>query len=63
MPKAVITIYKEEYKGHEIELTGSGRGWNYQIPKILGVRPSMFYSKRETALEIAKGVIDRNTTL
>ena len=58
-----MTIYKEEYKGHEIELTGSGKGWKYQIPKILGTRFSVSYSKRETALEIAKGVIDRNTIL
>ena len=54
--------YKEDYKGHEIQLTGSGKGWKYQIPKVLGFRPTMLYSKRETALEIAKGVIDRLTT-
>ena len=54
--------YKEDYKGHEIQLTNTGEGWKYQIPKVLGFRPTMLYSKRETALEIAKGVIDRLTT-
>ena len=58
-----MTIYKEEYKGHEIQLIGEGRKWNYQIPKILGDRLLILYSKRETALEIAKGIIDRHTTL
>lgn len=58
-----MTVYTEEYKGHEIQLTGTGKGWNYQIPKILGGRPSMLYSKKETALQIAKGVIDHLTTL
>lgn len=55
--------YRENYKGYEIELTGTGKGWKYQIPKILGTRLSMLYSKRETALQIAKGVIDHHTTL
>jgi hypothetical protein len=58
-----MTDYKEEYKGHEILLTGSGKGWKYEIPKILGYRPPMLYSKRETALERAKGVIDRLTSI
>jgi hypothetical protein len=58
-----MTVYTEEYKGHEIQLTGTGKGWNYQIPKILGLRPSMLYSKKETALQIAKGVIDNFITL
>jgi len=53
--------YKEDYKGHEILLTSSGKGWKYEIPKILGYRPPMLYSKRETALARARGVIDRLT--
>ena len=55
--------YKEEYKGHEILLTGTGKGWAYKIPSVSGNRPTMLYSKKETALERAKGVIDRLTTL
>jgi hypothetical protein len=58
-----MAVYTEEYKGHEIQLIGDGRKWNYQIPKILGNRLSMVYSTRETALEIAKGIIDRHITL
>ncbi len=54
--------YKEDYKGYEIQLTGTGKGWEYHIPKVLGFRPTMLYSKQETALEIAKGIIDRLTT-
>jgi chromosome segregation and condensation protein ScpB len=54
--------HKEDYKGHEIQLAGTGKGWKYQIPKILGSRASMLYSKKETALEIAKGIIDRFIT-
>lgn len=53
--------YREDYKGHEIQLTDTGKGWKYQIPKVLGSRPPMLYAKRETALEIAKGIIDRLT--
>lgn len=58
-----MTVHKEDYKGHEIQLTGTDKGWTYQIPNVLGHRPSMLYSKRETALQIAKGVIDHLTTL
>jgi hypothetical protein len=54
-----MTIHKEDYKGHEIELTGTGKGWKYRIPNVLGYRPPMLYSKRETALKVAKAVIDR----
>jgi hypothetical protein len=55
--------YKEEYKGHEIKLTDTGKGWKYQISTMRGYKSTMLYSKKETALEIAKGIIDRNTTL
>ena len=57
-----MTDYKEDYKGHEIRLIHIGKGWKYQIPNILGYRPPMLYSKKATALEIAKGVIDRLAT-
>jgi len=56
------TIHKEDYKGHEIQLTGTGKGWGYQISTIRGYRSPMLYSKKETALEIAKGIIDRFIT-
>ena len=62
MSRVVTIDHQEEYKGHEILLTSIGRGWKYQIPNILGYRPPMLYSKKETALQIAKGVIDRLTT-
>jgi hypothetical protein len=57
-----MKVDEEDYKGHKIQLTGTGKGWKYEIPKLLGYRPPMLYSKKETALEIAKGVIDRLTT-
>jgi hypothetical protein len=53
------TVHKEDYKGHKIQLTGTGKGWEYQISTIRGNRPPMLYSKKETALEIAKAIIDR----
>ena len=55
--------HQEDYKGHEIQLTDTGEGWKFEIPTIRGFRNPMLYSKKETALEIAKGIIDRNTTL
>ena len=55
--------HKENYKEHEIQLVDTGKGWKYQIPKIQGSRSSMVYTKKETALQIAKGVIDHVTTL
>jgi hypothetical protein len=57
-----MIIHKEDYKGHEIHITDTGKGWNYRIPNVLGSRPSTLYSKRETALQIAKGVIDHLMT-
>lgn len=51
--------HKENYKGYEIQLTGTGKGWKYQISAIRGFRPPMLYSKKETALEVAKAIIDR----
>jgi hypothetical protein len=58
-----VTIdHQEDYKGHEIQLTKTGKGWKYGIPNMLGYRPPMLYSKKETALETAKGVIDRLTS-
>jgi hypothetical protein len=56
------TVHTEDYKGHKIQLTGTGKGWEYQIPTIRGYRSPMLYSKKETALEIAKGIIDRFIT-
>ena len=49
--KVVMIDYKEDYKGHEIQLTKTGKGWKYQIPNILGYRPPMLYSKKETTLD------------
>jgi len=63
MSRVITKDHTEEYKGHEIQLTSTGKGWAYRIPTISGNRPGMLYSKKETALEIAKGVIDRNTSL
>ena len=63
MSRVVVQGHTEEYKGHEIQLTSTGKGWAYRIPAISGNRPPMLYSKQETALDIAKGVIDRLTTL
>jgi hypothetical protein len=57
-----MKVYTEDYKGHQIQLTGSGKGWKYQIATIRGYRPPMLYSSKETALEIAKGIIDRVIT-
>jgi chromosome segregation and condensation protein ScpB len=55
--------HRENYKEHEIQLINTGKGWKYRIPKILGSRSSTLYTEKEIALEIAKGVIDHNTTL
>jgi len=63
MSRVSTKDHTEEYKGHEIQLTSSGKGWAYRIPLISGNRPPMLYSKKETALEIAKGVIDHLTAL
>ena len=53
----------EDYKGHEIQLIDTGQGWGYKIPMIRGFRHPMLYSSKETALKIAKGIIDRLITL
>jgi len=53
----------EDYKGHEIQLIDTGQGWEYKISAIRGFRHSMLYSSKETALKIAKGIIDRLITL
>ena len=58
-----MTNHVEDYKGHEIQLTDTGEGWDYQIPTIRGFRRPMLYSSKETALKIAKGIIDRAITL
>ncbi len=63
MSRVVMIDHIENYKEHEIQLTNTGKGWKYQIPKILGTRSSMLYTKKETALQIAKGVIDHIMTL
>jgi hypothetical protein len=55
--------YTENYKGHEIRLTDTGAGWEYQITAVRGYRRPMTYANKEKALEIARGIIDRNTTL
>lgn len=57
-----MTIQTVEYKGHEIQLTDTGQGWKYQIPAIRGYRHPMLYTRKETALEIAKGIVDRLST-
>ena len=54
-----MTDHTEDYKGHIIQIRRTGRGWEYQIPTIRANKSAMLYSKKETALEIAKGIIDR----
>ena len=58
-----MTNQIEDYKGHEIEIIDTGRGWEYKISTIRGFRNSMLYTSKETALKIAKGIIDRLITL
>jgi hypothetical protein len=58
-----MTNQIEDYKGHEIQLIDTGEGWEYKIATIRGFRHPMLYSSKETALKIAKGIIDRLITL
>ena len=58
-----MTNQTEDYKGHEIQLIDTGEGWEYKISTIRGFRRPMLYSSKETALKIAKGIIDRLITL
>ena len=51
----------EDYKGHEIELIDTDKG-GYKISSIRGLDFTCLLNK-ETAIKIAKGIIDRLITL